>query len=437
MPNETIEELKALNEKLDSTLKAATAAQKRASELDAFEAKTDSALQKAAEESAKAYAEAQELKQKIDAVEKTAQYMEKMVSRMGTSNDDAQKEMEAKAHNETIRYLRDGSPISEEVVRATCEAICTKGIFGVPEEKLQAEIKTLMAGSNPDGGYFIRPERSAKMIQRIFETSAMRSIADVQTTGSDSLEMIIDDDLAGTGGWVCEIEERTNTSTPKIGKLTIPVHEQYAQPRATQKMLDDAGFDIESWLTRKVTTSMTREENRAFVVGDGAGKPRGFLNLPAWTTPGTYQRGALEHINSGVSGAVTGDTLKALQAALIEEYQANATWVMNRTSWVGVITLKDSNGAYLLDPRSMKVGDTMTLLGRPVRFMTDMPATAADARAVAYGDFNAGYTIVDRTGFRVVRDQYTQKPFTLFYTTKRTGGDVTNYESIKILQLSV
>ena len=440
---ELSEQLGEINTKLDSTLEAATAAQKKADELGQKSAETDSTVQKALEDAAKAAQDAQDLKAKVDAVEKTAEYIEKSISRMSASGDNEAKELEAKAKDEMIAYLRKKTPMSDDVVEATTRAMAQKSLHGIPESQRDLEVKDLIAGSNPDGGYWIRPERSAKMIQRIFESSPVRMVADVQTTNSDSMEMIIDDDEAATGGWVGEVQSRPTTGTPKIGKLTIPVHEQFAQPKATQKMLDDAGFDIEAWLAGKVTRRMTRVENTAFVVGDGSQKPRGFLSLPAWTTnttaagvKGVYERGGLERINSGVAGAFAADSIKLMQTALIEDYQANAMWGIQRSSWQQVITLKDGQGQYLLDPRSMKVGDTLTLLGKRVVFMNDIPGIAANALAMVYGDFSMGYTIVDRIGFRVIRDNVTDKPNVLFYTTKRTGGDVTNYESIKIYQLS-
>ena len=436
------DDVKQLNEKLDTVLKATNDAQTKADEVGEQYAQTNDVVQRASEAAAKAAEEVQEIKQKIEAVEQTAKYVEKAISRMNGVGDAEDKEMEAKAHDQMIAYLRKKTPMDEDVIQATTQAIVNKSLFGVPQAMRDNEVKTLIAGSNPDGGYWIRPERSATMIQRIFETSPIRTICDVQTTNSDAMEFIIDDDEAATGGWVGEVQARPDTGTPKIGKLTIPIHEQYAQPKATQKMLDDAGFDIEAWLSGKVTRRMSRVENTAFVVGDGSQKPRGFLSLPSWTvnsTPGvqgTYERGRLETINSGSSGAFVADTIKFLQTSLIEDYQANAVWGIKRAAWQNVITLKDGVGQYLLDPRSMKVGDTLTLLGKRVIFMNDMPDVAADALAMVYGDFSVGYTVVDRIGFRVIRDNLTDKPNVKFYTTKRTGGDVTNYESIKRYQLS-
>ena len=384
----------------------------------------------------KATQDMQDINLKIQAIETTEKYIEKMVARMGGADGPANDELESKASEQMACYMRTGKAMDNEITDLVIRSMCQKHFYGLGEEKREAEIKTLIAGSNTDGGYFIRPERSAMIIKRIFESSPMRSIANIETTSSDVLEFVIDDDEATSGGWVGETSSRGETGTPKIGLLTIPAHEQFAQPKATQKMLEDAGFDIESWLSGKVTDKMLRTENTAFVLGDGSEKPRGYLQYPAWAVPDTYERFAIEQINSGSDANFTGDGVKALQNALKEVYQANAVWTIKRIEWQKIITLKDGAGAYLLEPRSLKIGDTLTLLGKQVMFFDDMPVAATDSLSLAYGDFSIGYTIVDRIGFRVIRDVVTQKPFILFYTTKRTGGAVTNYESFKIQKLS-
>ena len=437
MPEEVLDQIKSINESMTETMRAAQAAQETAKKLTDDQTKTDSTVQTAVEKSTEAAAKAQELQLKMESFEKTVQFMEKTISRGGSFGGDQQlKEMETKAQNELLQYLRKGVAMSEDVRDFSIRDICEKTLLGVSKEAKELEFKDLVSGVNPDGGYFIRPERSAMMIKRIFETSPMRSICNVQSTNTSAVEFIIDDNEADTGGWVGEVDTRPVTGTPQIGKLTIPIHEQYANPRATQKMVDDAGFNIEQWLSDHVTMKMTRVENTAHIVGDGSQKPRGILALPSWAAAGTYERGALERRNSGTSGQVTADSMKLLQNDLIEDYQANATWLMNRQTWGQVITLKDLDNNYLLDPRSMKVGDSLVLLGKAVRFAHDMPVPGADTQSVAYGDFRVGYTIIDRFGFRVIRDVYTNKPYILYYTTKRTGGDVTNYEAIKILQLT-
>ena len=431
--SEFAEQLKNLDLKLDESLKATHAAQ---SELKSNKAATDSTVQKAVESAAKSMEEVQELKMSLGAIEKTNEFIQKAVSRMGGGGGEGQDDLAVKAGEEMACFLRSGTELKQETSELIVRALCTKSFHGIEEHRRESEIKTLIAGNNPNGGYFIRPERSAKMIKRIFETSPIRNFANIESTSSDTFEVLIDDDEAASGGWVGETQSRSTTGTPRIGLLTIPVHEQFAQPKATQKMLDDAGFDIESWLSGKTTRKLSRDENTAFVNGDGSQKPRGFLQLPAWAGT-TYERNALEQINSGAVGAFTADGIKLVQNSLIEEYQGNAIWGLKRASFQQIITLKDGNGAYLLDPRSMKVGDDLVMLGKQVVFMNDMPDVAADALAMVYGDFAMGYTIVDRIGFRVIRDELTDKPNVLFYTTKRTGGDVTSYEALKIQKLAV
>jgi HK97 family phage major capsid protein len=432
------DQVKELGEKIASYQKSVAEAQdastKESKKHDALIAQVE---EKASKKAAEQADEIQKLQMQLGAVEKTAEYIEKAVSRIGGSPGDGPSEMEEKAAEQTARYLRTGTAMDDDVAAAVVTAMCSKSFHGVAEHRRDNEIKTLIAGVNPQGGYFIRPERSATMIKRIFETSPIRNIANIETTASDSMEFVIDDDEAAFGGWVGETSSRGNTNTPDIGLLTIPAHELFSQPLATQKMLDDAGFDIESWLSRKVTNKMSREENTAFVTGDGSQKPRGFLSLAAWAAAGVYERNKIEQISSGAAADFTADGIKKLQNSLIEAYQANAVFGIKRASWENVITLKDGTGAYLLDPRSMKVGDDLTLLGKRVIFMDDMPVVAADALGMVYGDFSVGYTILDRIGFRVIRDDLTDKPRIKFYTTKRTGGDVTNFEALKIQKLEV
>lgn len=433
--------LAQLTEVKESIEKYATATLKVQEKNDSLEEKLDAIdveiLTKATEDATKALTTVDEIRTEMKEMERTSEHLEKVIARIGSGGDDSEaKENAAKAREEFSLYMRTKQAMTDDTVELIVRSLAQDAFLGVPAERKESEVKTLIAGNNPDGGYFIRPERSATMIKRIFETSPMRAHANIETTSSDSLEMVIDDDEATSGGWTGETSTRGETDTPEIGMLVIPAHEQFAQPKATQKMLDDAGFDLESWLGGKVTRKMTRTENTAFVSGDGSQKPRGFLSLSAWSVAGTYERNKLEQINSGVSAQFTGDGIKDLQNSLIEDYQANAIFVMKRASFQNIITLKDGTGAYLLDPRSLKAGDTKVLLGKEVVFMHDMQAIAADALAMAYGDFGVGYTIVDRIGFRVLRDAFTSKPFIKFYTTKRTGGDVTNYESIKIQKLA-
>lgn len=293
----------------------------------------------------------------------------------------------------------------------------------------ELEAKALSAGSDPDGGYAVVPEMSDRIATTIFESSPIRSIATVETISSDALEMLVDKDEAASG-WVGEATTRSETDTPELAKARIPVHELYAEPRSTQKLLDDANFNVEDWLARKVADKFARDEATAFVVGTGVGQPRGFT-----TYAGGTSWGQIEQVNSGGAGAVTADGLIDLQNALKQGYLARAVWVMKRTTVGEVRKLKDANNQYLWQP-GLAQDKPPTLLGHPVTAADDMPVVATNALAIAFGDFTAAYTIVDRVGIRVLRDPFTAKPYVKFYTTKRVGGDVVNFEAVKLQKLA-
>lgn len=296
-------------------------------------------------------------------------------------------------------------------------------------------MKSLSVGSDPDGGYFVEPDTSGRIVTKIFETSPMRQVANVMTIGTNALEGIYDLDESDAG-WVGETQSRPETGTPKIAAWSIPVHEMYAEPRITQKLLDDSMVNVEAWLADKVSTKFARKENAAFVNGDGVGKPRGFLTYASGTTlPGTIQQR-----NTGVSGGfATGsagaDILISTIYGLKQGYRSGSNWFMPRSATAEVRKLKASDGSYLWQPGIM-AGQPATLLGYSVIEFEDMPDIAADSLSIAFGDMNEAYQIVDRVGVRVLRDPYTAKPYIKFYTTKRVGGDVLNFESIKIIKFA-
>jgi HK97 family phage major capsid protein len=245
-------------------------------------------------------------------------------------------------------------------------------------------------------------------------------------------------------GWVGETESRTETDTPDLGKLNIPVHEIYANPKVTQKLLDDSSINIGGWLVDKMSAKFRREETTQFFIGNGIKKPRGFLDYSTVTTSDASRAwGVLQHVVSGdASGFITpttsaspADCLIMLQAALKADYQANAVWLMSRATSAVVRKFRDPDGRFIWQD-SLQAGMPPMLLGHSVVLCEDMSAIGSNAYPIAYGDFGAGYTIVDRQGERLLRDPYTAKPHVHFYMTRRVGGDVTNFEAIKLLKIS-
>lgn len=304
------------------------------------------------------------------------------------------------------------------------EAFARKGKMPTAEE-----FKTMSVDSDIDGGFLVTPEMSTEIVKKVFESSPMRQLASVQTISTDSLEIIQDlQELAS--GWVGETQARPNTGTPQINKISIAVHELYASPLITQKLLDDAAWNMESYLSEKVSEKFARDEATAFVSGDGVMKPKGILSYAAGTA-----YGEVEQVNSGSAAALTPDGLINLSYALKGDYKKNASWLMKRATVKSVRKFKDTQNRYLWEPGlNGKTQDS--ILGFPIYEANDMQDEAANALAVAFGDFKQGYQIVDRIGIRVLRDAYTAKPYVMFYTTKRVGGAVKNFEAIKLQKCS-
>lgn len=299
---------------------------------------------------------------------------------------------------------------------------------------LEAHQKALSVDSDPDGGYVVTPEQSRRIIEMVYETSPLRAYANVMTIGTDAVEGLYDGDEA-SAGWTSERGSRSETNTPTLGQWRIVTHELYANPRATQKFLDDANIDVEAWLSRKVADRIARLENTAFMLGSGVGQPRGLLTYPDGTT-----RGTIERIPSGDSTSIAAEALVDIVYALKNAYRAGSVWLMNRAT-VGVIrTIRDESGGagtgqFMWAPGFG--GQPATLMGYPIGEMEDMADVGTGGNIVAaFGNIREAYSIVDRQGIRVLRDPYSAKPYVEFYTTKRTGGDVVNFEAFKVMDIA-
>lgn len=292
------------------------------------------------------------------------------------------------------------------------------------------QTKSLSRGVDADGGYLVTNEMSVGIAKIIRESSPMRSLARVETISTDTLD-VIEDTGDAAANWTTETGAVSETSSPQIGKHSVATYEMYAQPKATQKLLDDAAIDVEAWVAEKVANKFARMEATAFISGSGSGQPKGILSYAAGTS-----WGQVEQINSGTAGVVTADSLIALYYSLKESYARGASFLMNRSVVQAVRLLKESTtNQYLWQP-GLAAGAPDTLLGVPVHQAADMPVAAANALAVAVGDFSQAYLVVDRIGLRILRDPFTDKPFVKFYTTRRVGGEVINFEALKLLKLA-
>lgn len=297
------------------------------------------------------------------------------------------------------------------------------------------EAKALSAQSDPDGGYLV-PAETERLIDRIVsDASPIRAIAGVRQIGAASYKKPFT--VSGpASGWVGETEARAETAGSSLSEIEFPAMELYAMPAATSTLLDDAAINIDQWLAEEVQTAFAEQEGAAFVNGDGIRRPRGFLSYTK-VANANWAWGKLGYLVTGTAGAFPSsnpaDVLIDLIYSVKAGYRANARFVMNRATQSAIRKLKDAEGNYLWQP-GIAAGTPPTLLNYPVTEAEDMPSIASDATAIAFGDFKRGYLIVDRLGVRVLRDPYSAKPYVLFYTTKRVGGGVQNFEALKLLK---
>lgn len=301
----------------------------------------------------------------------------------------------------------------------------------------QAEEKAMTIASDPDGGYLVPDELDTEIGRRLADLSPMRSIATVrQVSGAVLKKPFALDGMAV--GWVGETDARPQTNTPQLAELQFPTMELYAMPAATASLLDDAALDVEAWIASEVEAAFAEQEGAAFIAGDGVNKPRGLIDYPTVADSG-WSWGNLGHIATGADGAFgtdPSDKLIELIYALKAGYRQNGRFLMNRSTQAEIRKFKDADGNYLWTPPAA-AGQAASLMGFPISEAESMPDIASGASAVAFGDFRRGYLIVDRTGVRVLRDPYSAKPYVLFYTTKRVGGGVQNFEAIKLLKFAL
>ncbi|MFT4097207.1 MAG: phage major capsid protein [Rhodoblastus sp.] len=300
------------------------------------------------------------------------------------------------------------------------------------------EQKAMSRGSGPDGGYLVPVPAEREILRRMSTVSPIRAIANIVEISGASLKRAFST-TGPASGWVAEADPRPQSANQQIADMTFPAMELYAMPAATQTLLDDSVVDIEQWIADEVAVVFAEQEGAAFVSGDGVNKPKGFLAYT--TTPqATWSFGNIGYVATGVSAGFAAsnpsDVLYDLVYALKAGFRQNARFVVNRKTQAAIRKFKTTTGEYIWEPPTT-LGAQATLMNFPVVEAEDMPDIAANSLSLAFGDFERGYVVVDRVGVRVLRDPYSAKPYVLFYTTKRVGGGVQNFDAIKLLKFGV
>ncbi|MFN3209696.1 MAG: phage major capsid protein [Roseovarius sp.] len=350
----------------------------------------------------------QQQEDKMTMIERKSQGLKRPVLSQGTDT-------QAPHHKAFDAYLRSGD---DDALRG-----------------LELEGKAMNSAVAADGGYLVDPQTADTIKSVLNSTASIRAIANVVQVEASSFDVLVDHTDIGHG-WATETADTTETSTPAIDRITIPLHELSALPKASQRLLDDSAFDIEMWLAARIADKFARAEAAAFVNGDGVDKPTGFLTYDIVAND-SWSWGDLGYVATGADGDFDGaDAIVDLVYALGAQYRANGTFVMNSKTAGAVRKLKDADGRFLWSD-GLAAGEPARLMGYRVMIAEDMPDIASDATAIAFGDFSAGYTVAERPDLRVLRDPFSAKPHVLFYATKRVGGDVSDFAAIKLLKFGL
>ena len=334
------------------------------------------------------------------------------------------------ARMKTFRKAYNGEHLSEDEV---------KKCFGHREEYNSIEKKGLSVGDQSDGGFLVRPEFADQILKREFESSPIRNLAKkVQISTSEYIIPVKWGRM--NSGWVGEKEARKETDTKRFQQITIQAHEIYAEPAITQTLLDDAAYNVEMGLIEDIREEFDLQEANAFVNGNGVKKPRGILSYEEGEDFGQLQR-----VKTGHATQITADSLVKLQNSLKNNFQGDARFLVRREAATPIRLLKDTQNRYLFSTDKGRLAKGLRpfmLLDAPLEYAHDLVkpdeagAFKTNDQPVIYGNFMRGYCIVDRVGIRMIRDQYSAKPYILFYTTKRVGGGVTNFDALKILKVA-
>jgi HK97 family phage major capsid protein len=307
-----------------------------------------------------------------------------------------------------------------------------------------AEYKAMSAGSDPGGGYLVTPQFSTEMTKVMQDISPITSLArTIELTQGDSFEEIVDADDA-EANWVGETQPRNDSEPPELKKFVVELNELCAYPKVTQKLIDTASIDVVTWLRDKVGESFAAKESNAYHLGNGVGKPRGFLTYPVAATPdATRAWGTIEFVKTGASGAFAtatasvnpADVLIDVVSSMRAQYRAGARWLMSRTTAGVVRKLKDADGRHIWVD-SLVEGQPALLLGYPVDISEDMPGIEADSLSIAFANWRRAYTIIRKLGVRFLVDPYSAPPYVKLHSYERVGGGVNNSEAIKLVKFS-
>ncbi|MBC7282564.1 phage major capsid protein [Hoeflea sp.] len=362
--------------------------------------------------------------------------------------------VELKAHSEAIERKLNTAALpnvgserdqkAEQDRKEFLSAVRKKSAY----EALEAKAVDADYSSNSTSGGVAIPEVIAsEILKKVLDISPLRSLVRVTQVSSPNYERLVD--VRGlASGWAGESTTRSETGTPTLQRVTFTHGELYAVPKASNWSLNDIMFDVQSWLVESVADEFAYQEGVAITSGNGTNKPTGFLNGAPVSTDDEESParafGTLQYIATGTAGAFQNDLLGSpvgdplacfidTVAALKTSYRSNSRWTMNRNTFATLLKKRDADGRPLIHWDA--TGSVpMNILGYPITILDSMPDVGSNTFPVAFGDFRAGYELIDVTGMTMIRDDVTSKGYTLFYVSRRVGGKVVNDDAIKLIK---
>lgn len=339
--------------------------------------------------------------------------------------------------NEIMKLSRNTGVASMENKEEKFSEIVSELFRKNRNERMEFDTATLgvksqgQTGTDALGGYAVPFQLDKTILKIERDRNIMRQLCSSQSVSTPDTHWNVD--LGGTEtGWVGELTARANTDVPTLTRVGITWGEIYANPKASYRLLDDAGFNVEAWYSQSVAEAFADKCEEAFLTGDGTDKPKGILSYDyVATADATRDFGKFQQITSTT---LTADAIIDLYYSLRQVYRGNDTaWLMNATTIQALRKLKDGNQNYIWVD-NIANGMVGTLLGRPVYESRFMPTfTTAGNKAILFGDFKKAYTIFDLHGLRIVRDVVTDKTSVQFYTSKRVGNMVKDSCALKCL----
>jgi HK97 family phage major capsid protein len=375
--------------------------------------------------------------QRLSEIEKRGHASDDSLAKIATINADIDK-LGKMVQDVQLATQRTGGASKESGVSQEHKQAFERFLRTGQDRELKAiERKGAMNSTNDnEGGVLILPEIEREIDRIAMTESALYRISKVVNTSSRSYNKRVK-----TSGMACawpgEGGTAGETTEPKFANIEVVAFPAEVEPWVFNETLEDADIDLAADLANEAGIAFAEGIGAAVITGNGVGKPRGITTYNT-VANASYTFGNVGYIASGKSGAFASvapaDKLVDLQHALKSQYRSGAVWVMSDTTLGTARQMKDSSGSYYLwqpDPLAAFGG---RFLGSPVEVDDNMPTLAANSFSVAYGNFQRGYLIVNRTGTTLIRDNVTAKGTTKFNFRRRVGGGIYNFEAIKLMK---